>query len=135
MTLPLLISLAMCASAPSGVTNVSTAPRYAIAEGKGEVVLLVRADVAVSRLTLQAGATVAEHKHESSETLVVLEGSCVLVLRGEKRLVRAGDTVHIAKGDMHAALVPLDAQTPFVAVQIYDPAGPEERFTKGKKLN
>jgi quercetin dioxygenase-like cupin family protein len=119
---------------PSEVVRAKDAPRYAVAEDKGEVSLLLQREVAVSRLTLQPGARVGEHTHESSETLVVLEGTCTLTLRGVTHQLVAGDTVYIGKGDKHAAAVPADAKGPFVAVQVYSPAGPEQRFTKGKKL-
>jgi quercetin dioxygenase-like cupin family protein len=133
MVLTSLLALALSAD-PSDVVKLKDAPRYAIAEDRGEVSLLVQKDVAVSKLTLQAGAKVPEHTHDSSETLVVLEGTCTLTLRGTTYVLVAGDTVHIPKGDKHAALVPPDAKGAFVAVQIYAPAGPEQRFTRGKKL-
>jgi quercetin dioxygenase-like cupin family protein len=134
MVLTSLLALALSVE-PSDVIKPKDAPRYAIADDKGEVSLLVQKDVAVSKLTLQPGAKVPEHTHESSETLVVLEGSCLLTLRGTTFTLVAGDTVHVARGDKHAAQVPADAKGPFVAVQIYAPAGPEQRFTKGKKLS
>lgn len=132
--LSLLLSLALSAE-PTDVVKLKDAARFAIADDKGEVSILIQKDVAVSRLTMQPGAKVPEHMHEgSSETLVVLEGTCTLVLRGTTYVLVAGDAVNIAKGDKHSAAVPVDAKGAFVAVQIYSPAGPEQRFTKGKKL-
>ena len=133
MTLALLALV--LATEPSDVTALQNAERYVIAEGKGEVAILSVRDTAVSKVTFFPGAKVPEHKHEaSSETLVVLEGTSELVIRGTKYVLKAGDTVHIPKGDLHSASVPADAKGPFVAIQIYAPAGPEERFRKGKKL-
>lgn len=132
--LALLISLALSVE-PTDVVKVAAAPRYAIAEDKGAVSILIQKDVALSRLTMQPGAKVPEHTHDgSSETLYVLEGTCTLILRGTTYTLVAGDAVNIAKGDKHSASVPSDAKSAFVAVQIYSPAGPEQRFLKGKKL-
>ncbi|MFT3714346.1 MAG: cupin domain-containing protein [Archangium sp.] len=133
MLLTSLLALALSAE-PSDVVKLKDAPRYAIAEDQGEVSLLVQKDVAVSKLTLKPGAKVPEHTHDASETLVVLEGTSTVTLRGTTYVLVAGDTLYIPKGEKHSAQVPVDAKAPFVAVQIYSPAGPEQRFTKGKKL-
>lgn len=123
----LWISLVLCAEP---VVHQDEAPRYALAGDAGVVTLLVQDDIATSRLELNAGAKVAEHTHEASETLVVLDGAGVVTIDGKKYAVKAGDTIHIPKGVKHAA----EATTRFVAVQIYAPAGPEQRFTKGTRL-
>lgn len=133
MTTLLLLGLLLGADGATLVRR-QDAPRYAIAAEKGEVAIAIQKDVAVSRLVLQAGAKVPEHTHEASETLVVLEGSCRLTLPSGPVVLVAGDTVHLPRGEKHAAEVPGDAKAPFVAIQIYAPAGPEQRFMKGKKL-
>jgi quercetin dioxygenase-like cupin family protein len=133
MTTFLVLSLLLGADGAT-LVHRQDAPRYAIADDKGEVSLLVQKDVAVSRLVLRAGAKVPEHSHEASETLVVLEGTCTVTVGGATLVLGAGDTLHLAAGEKHAAAVPADAKAAFVAVQIYSPAGPEQRFTKGKRL-
>ncbi|MGV3621622.1 MAG: cupin domain-containing protein [Archangium sp.] len=112
------------------VVHQDEAPRYALAADAGVVTLLVQADIATSRLELNAGAKVPEHTHEASETLVVLEGSGFVTFDGAKHAVKSGDTLHIPRGAKHAA----EATTRFVAIQIYAPAGPEQRFTKGTRV-
>lgn len=123
----LMLTLVLCAEP---VVHLGEAPRYALAGDAGVVTLLVQADIATSRLELNAGARVPEHTHDSSETLVVLEGSGTVTLDGAKYAVTSGDTIHIPKVTRHAA----EATTRFVAVQIYAPAGPEQRFTRGTRL-
>jgi quercetin dioxygenase-like cupin family protein len=119
------------------VVPLAGAPAYRIANGKGVAVLQHNAatgakDASVGRLTLEPGAVVPEHAHDdASEYLVVLSGHCELTVGGKTVSVGPGDAVHLAKGQKHAAKVPADAKEPFVAVQVYTPAGPEQRFTKG----
>lgn len=132
-----LVAVALAAD-PTPVVPLKDAPAYIIANGKGVAVLQQNAatgatDASVGRLTLEPGAVVPEHAHDdASEYLVVLSGSCELTLGGQALTVGPGDAVHLAKGQKHAAKVPADAKAPFVAVQVYTPAGAEQRFAKGK---
>jgi quercetin dioxygenase-like cupin family protein len=115
------------------VVRAKDAPRYPIAD-KGAATLYWNASngspaVSVGQLELKPGAAVPEHEHgPSAEYLVVKQGVCELTTNGQTVLVKAGDSVFLPAGQKHAAKVPKDAKEPFVAVQLYAPAGPEQRF-------
>nr|HEX4317492.1 cupin domain-containing protein [Kofleriaceae bacterium] len=86
-------------------------------------------DLSASVLTLPAGATVAEHVHaKETELLYVLAGAGTLTVAGNAQPVTATSVVQIPAGAKHALAI--DASGPFRAVQIYTPAGPEQRFKK-----
>jgi len=74
-----------------------------------------------------APALIPPHTHESSwENLLVLEGRGNLELRGRSYPIEGGESLHIAPRVRHA-YVP-SGQEPFVALQLYTPAGPEQHF-------
>jgi len=132
-----LLVVAVLSGTP--VVSVDSAPTYRIAKGKGTATLLHNAStgskqVALSRLTLDPGAEVPEHSHETGEWLYILSGSAQMTLQGQALTVKAGDAVCLHKGKKHSANVPPDAKEPLVAVQVYSPAGAEQRFTKGEKV-
>lgn len=80
----------------------------------------------VSRLTLKQGAEITLHEHpRSAELLLVEKGTGVLINGGIEDTVAAGDIIHIPKESPHTFKV---RQAPFEALQVYSPAGPEERF-------
>lgn len=128
----LLLTLALSAEP---VVRAKDAPRYPIGD-KGAATLYWNAQngspaVSVGQLELKAGAAVAEHDHgASSEYLVVKQGVCELTTNGLTVVVKAGDAVFLPAGQKHSAKVPPDAKEPFIAVQLYAPAGPEQRFVK-----
>lgn len=134
----LLAALALSAD-PTPVVPLKDAPAYVIANGKGVAVLQQNAgtgspDASVGRLSLEPGAVVPEHAHDdAAELLVVLSGRAELTLGGRTWTLGPGDAVHLPKGQKHSAKVPADAKAPFVAVQVYTPAGAEQRFAKGAK--
>jgi mannose-6-phosphate isomerase-like protein (cupin superfamily) len=87
----------------------------------------------VGVLLLSRSAPVAEHVHPREwEQLAVLEGDGDLLLgdRGQRTRVRvrAGSLVRVSPGTAHAWRPRKTA--PLVAVQIYTPPGPEQRFKK-----
>jgi mannose-6-phosphate isomerase-like protein (cupin superfamily) len=109
----------------------SAAKRYSIAAGKGVVSLLFDAPsgtgAAMTVLELQPGTEVPQHVHERSiELLYVLEGETELVIDGRKIAVGPGDAVRIPMNTLHQARV--TGSRPLRAVQVYTPAGPEQRF-------
>jgi mannose-6-phosphate isomerase-like protein (cupin superfamily) len=84
-------------------------------------------EAAVEMLSADAGFTVAKHKHDASiEILYVIEGKGTMTIGGETYDVRPGTAVWVPKGVEHSFTG--DATTPLLALQIYTPGGPEERF-------
>jgi len=81
--------------------------------------------LAATILAMPGNAKVPEHVHANeTEVLYVLEGSGKLVVNGVELSVTASSTVQIPPNTKHA----FTASTDFRAVQIYTPAGPEQRF-------
>ena len=71
------------------------------------------------------GAQFSEHEHRAaSELLYVIKGRGRMSVRGLAHVVRPQDTLFIAKGRNHS----LKVERPVVALQLYVPGGPEQRF-------
>jgi mannose-6-phosphate isomerase-like protein (cupin superfamily) len=86
---------------------------------------------AIDLLRFSSDAPVAEHVHEHAwESLAVLEGDGALVrspAAGEERVaVRPGTIVTIPAGVRHAWKP--SGKAAFLALQVYAPPGPEQRF-------
>ena len=107
-------------------------PTYTIAQGKGTATIYYDAavgspDAAMTLLVLQPGAAVPAHTHPGSvEMLYVLEGEARMEVAGESFTLHAGDAARIPMDVLHRAEVVGDRA--LRAVQIYTPAGPEQRF-------
>jgi quercetin dioxygenase-like cupin family protein len=83
--------------------------------------------LAASVLQLAGGAKVPEHVHDrETELLYVLSGSGTMTVAGKDVAVTATSAIQIPAGTKHA----FAAAEPVRAVQIYTPAGPEQRFKK-----
>jgi|HubBroStandDraft_6_1064221.scaffolds.fasta_scaffold52503_3 mannose-6-phosphate isomerase-like protein (cupin superfamily) len=87
----------------------------------------------VDLLVFSRSAGVAEHAHDHAwEILAVLEGSGVLARRpeGAEERVEAhpGSVITLPAGVRHAWLP--SGTAPLVAIQVYAPPGPEQRFKK-----
>ena len=81
--------------------------------------------LAASVLALPAGAKVAEHVHaDETELLYVLAGGGTMTVAGVELPVTPSSVVQIPKNTKHA----FTATSAVRAVQIYSPAGPEQRF-------
>jgi mannose-6-phosphate isomerase-like protein (cupin superfamily) len=80
--------------------------------------------------TLLAGpdAAIAEHDHPTWEHIAILEGAGVMKLAGADHPVSPGAIFHIPKGVRHA-FAP-SGSSRLLAVQLYTPSGPEQRFIK-----
>ncbi|MBL8955825.1 MAG: cupin domain-containing protein [Myxococcaceae bacterium] len=93
----------------------------------GEVELVEKSDRAYAgRLSLNAGAEVKPHQHDTSvEVVVMLSGRGTFTLDGKAREVGPGETVVVPKGTLHAFVA---GPEPVKVVQFYVPPGPEERF-------
>ena len=130
------LMLWMTMSAQTSVVSEKTTPHHIIAGGKGQATLLhntqTGSDVALSILVLQQGASVPEHKHETSgELLYILEGEVETMVVGKVYRAAVGDAVFIPKDQLHSAKV---TKGPVRAVQIYSPAGPEQRFVQNSQV-
>lgn len=91
----------------------------------GEPATLGDHQLSASVLTLQAGASVAEHVHvKETELLYVLEGSGTMTVKGIAQAIGPTSVIQIPANTKHA----VTATTTVRAVQIYTPAGPEQRF-------
>jgi mannose-6-phosphate isomerase-like protein (cupin superfamily) len=94
-------------------------------EGEGEPAAVI------DLLRFSADGAVAEHAHEQAwESLAVLEGDGVLVEKGgDARVeVRPGTVATIPMGVKHAWNP--SGKAPLVAIQVFAPPGPEQRFKK-----
>ena len=78
-------------------------------------------------LTMAPGLGVPEHDHPTSwEHLAVLDGSGKMSLGDQKLDVKPGDAISIPKAVKHA--VTRSDGGKVLAVQVYTPAGPEQRY-------
>ncbi|HET7500944.1 MAG TPA: cupin domain-containing protein, partial [Kofleriaceae bacterium] len=81
--------------------------------------------LAASILTLPAGGKVAEHAHAAeSELLYLLAGGGTMTVAGVELPVTPTSVVQIPRNTRHAFTATSDVR----ALQIYTPAGPEQRF-------
>ncbi len=78
-------------------------------------------------LTLVKGATVPEHVHQNeSELLYILAGSGTMTVAGVKLAVTPTSVVQVPPATKHSFTASADVR----ALQLYTPAGPEQRFKK-----
>jgi quercetin dioxygenase-like cupin family protein len=66
------------------------------------------------------------HRHDFEETFILLDGELEATFRGEKRIVRAGDTIHIPANAPHQ--FHNSSSKPVRMLCICSPAGQEEFF-------
>lgn len=123
------------AKAPAGarfaVDTFDKATVYPQAGGKIKVRLFFEpastdSEVAgVSVVEFEAGAEIPRHTHdESAEILYILSGGGHLTIGSEKLAFGDAQAIHLPEGQPHAAK--FTERT--VALQVYAPAGPEQRF-------
>lgn len=85
------------------------------------------APLSASVLSLAAGATVPEHVHANeTELLYVLEGSGTMTIAGQPVAVTPTSVIQIPPNTKHAFTAAANVR----ALQLYTPAGPEQRFKK-----
>ncbi len=88
------------------------------------------APLSASLLALPAGANVAEHVHAGeTEMLYILDGSGTMTIAGQAVAVTPTSVIQIPPGTKHAFTATANVR----ALQIYTPAGPEQRFKKKPK--
>lgn len=130
-------SVAASPPLPSEASKTIAPPTYEIAGGKATVTLLSRGKSYMGILTGKPGLKVPVHTHAGSiEMLYVLEGGGFMTLDGKRSAVKAGMAIQVPAGVTHSFEIPADwTGKDFKAVQVYTPAGPEERFTRGKLIS
>jgi quercetin dioxygenase-like cupin family protein len=134
ISLALLLAWSLTATPPlltHPFLTLDTAPTFVIAGGKASVTMLSETPNYLGRLVAQPGAAVPEHVHDTSDELIyVLSGAGEMRLEGAPGPipVTPGMGIQIRRGLKHAFEVPADAKEPLVVVQVYTPAGPEQRF-------
>jgi quercetin dioxygenase-like cupin family protein len=118
---------------PTAEPAKTTPKRLAAADAKtyGPVTIFLDGGIvkatplAASILALPAGANVAEHVHANeTELLYILDGSGTLTIAGQDVAVSPTSVIQIPPNTKHAFAVTAALR----AVQLYTPAGPEQRF-------
>lgn len=95
-----------------------------------EPAVLKTAPLAASILELPAAASVPEHVHANeTELLYVLDGSGTMTVAGQAVAVTSTSVIQIPPNTKHAFTATANVR----ALQIYTPAGPEQRFKKKPK--
>jgi quercetin dioxygenase-like cupin family protein len=115
------------------VATLDKAESLKILSGKGTARILLEQKVtgspalALSLLEFAPGAEVPRHSHPgASEVLYVLSGGGDVMVGSEKVPFGPETAIHIPGDQPHGAT--FTSAEPRVAVQIYAPAGPEQRF-------
>jgi quercetin dioxygenase-like cupin family protein len=112
---------------PALVLPASGAKTYGPATIYVEPQTVKGAPFAASVLALAAGANVPEHVHAGeTELLYILEGSATMTVAGQPIAVTPTSVIQIPPNTKHA----VSASTNVRALQLYTPAGPEQRFKK-----
>lgn len=84
-----------------------------------------RSEFSAALLSLDAGAAVPLHDHAAeTELLYILEGSGTMTVNGVSLAVAPTSVVQVPPGAKHS----FTASAPLRAIQLYTPAGPEQRF-------
>jgi quercetin dioxygenase-like cupin family protein len=98
--------------------------------GDTYTILLSGSDTAgrlsVIEMYVPPGGGPPSHRHDFEETFVLLEGELEITFRGEKRTVRAGDTIHIPANAPHQ--FHNSSSAPVRMLCICSPSGSEEFF-------
>jgi quercetin dioxygenase-like cupin family protein len=113
------------------VLPAAKATSYPLGGGKVTIIAEPRSiaskDLSASLLELPSGAKVPEHVHDKeTEMLYVLAGSGTMIVDGVELAVTPTSVIQVPPATKHSVTVTADLR----AVQIYTPAGPEQRFKK-----
>jgi len=107
------------------VLPASRARTYGPAMIYADAAVIPDRSLAASLLAVPAGGRVAEHVHASeTEMLYLLAGAGTLTVNGTALPITATSVVQIPRNTRHGFVATSDVR----AVQIYTPAGPEQRF-------
>ena len=114
------------------VVHAADAKSYKIAGGKASVKLLLDgtgAKLAVDEIDADAGAAIPSHKHaHEDEELFFISGRSTTTVGKTAYETAPGDAMRIPANAAHTMKV----TEPLKTIQIYAPAGPEQRFKKEK---
>jgi quercetin dioxygenase-like cupin family protein len=118
------------------VVHAPRLPTYSLQDGKLRVQILLDGEsgsaAALSILEADAGASAPPHDHGQSEEMVyLLEGTVEMTL-GEREFEAGPRNAFRVPG--HAEHRMDVVKGPMVAVQLYLPAGPEQRFKAGQRI-
>lgn len=118
---------------PSPHVKAADVPTLPIAGGKGTVKLMLDgagAPIALDRMTAERGTKIPAHRHDDSDEYVyILAGRGTSTVGKETVTWGPGDALFIPKGSEHSVTV----DEKMDAVQVYSPAGPEQRFKQRAK--
>lgn len=106
-------------------------PELKWADGKMKAQMLVPAKMSPHTYfgRLEGTAAVAEHQHVAAgETLIAIEASGTFTIAGKEGRLGPKQIVNVPQATMHSWKP--DPGTKLVAVQVYDPPGPETRFAE-----
>ena len=86
--------------------------------------------VSLSLVEFSPGAEIARHSHAgSAEILYILSGAGEIHIGSDKLAFGPDQAIHLPENQPHAAKFTGPEKT--IALQIYAPAGPEQRFKGG----
>jgi quercetin dioxygenase-like cupin family protein len=112
---------------PAATAKSFDLPNRGVAVIFAEQATIKDKQLAATILAMPGNAKVPEHVHATeTEVLYVLAGSGTLTVNGVDLAIAPTSTVQIPPNTKHA----FTASSDFKAVQIYTPAGPEQRFKK-----
>jgi mannose-6-phosphate isomerase-like protein (cupin superfamily) len=110
------------------VVRKDAAKSYPIAGGQGSATIYLdglNEPLAIDQITARAGTKVPAHQHAGSdELLYIVSGKGMTTIGGKPVFSAAGTILRIPAGVEHS----LSVDEPLVALQVYAPGGPEQRF-------
>ena len=114
------------------VVHGASVKDYKIAGGKATARLLLDgtgAKLAVDEIDAEPGATLSSHRHAAQdEELYFVSGQTTTTIGKQTFATAPGDALRIPANATHTMKV----TEPLKAIQVYAPAGPEQRFKKGR---
>jgi quercetin dioxygenase-like cupin family protein len=115
------------AQAGNGVAEILSGKKHGPATIFLEPALVKDTPASASILELAAGAKVAEHVHANeTEMLYILEGAGTMTINGQDIAITPTSVIQIPPNTKHAFTASANVR----ALQLYTPAGPEQRFKK-----
>ena len=139
IVLSIVVSMfAMGSTTRSVVVNSSEVPIRTNDNASAQIRMLLTKDVTgdprlyFGHAEFQPGASVAEHVHEkSAEIVYVIQGNGQFTVAGEAYEVKNGSAIYIPENTPHSFLN--NGKEIIEVVQMYSPAGPEDRFLQWKE--